>query len=399
MPRRVYDLIEKTCQVEKAIAGSVGQVARRHPCGGNLYLVTGNGFGSWTVQFYDKALKKVRATGLGSAAIVTLAKARDKAANLKADARRGKVPAYRPKCPKIATAAPAAPDDTFGYWADRYLAAKPGEKAWTTDPTYRKTQWLKVLAASLAPMPVASITPADVAAALGIDVEWSAVAKRARLVVETVFSYAAANGAALPKGNPAAVKIIKTISAPKSEDDDDKNHPALPYARVAEFVRSLPDTLAGRCMAFLIHSAGRPGRVRAMDWTQVDLAARTWTIPKTKNGKRIVVPLTDDAIALLGTPGEGPIFPDVDARTLLKFCKGWPSTTPGSTATVAGMRSVASTWAADTHAAVPEPIREMMLWHVKGGIEGRYNRAEHLDARRKLMIDWSAFVTRATAVT
>jgi hypothetical protein len=95
--RRKYDLIERQCQADRAIAASAGQPPRRHPCGGNLYLVAGNGFGSWTVQFWDKGAKTVRAKGLGSAVVMNLPAARTAAADFKSAARKGDVPTHAPK--------------------------------------------------------------------------------------------------------------------------------------------------------------------------------------------------------------------------------------------------------------------------------------------------------------
>lgn len=126
--------------------------------------------------------------------------------------------------------------------------------------------------------------------------------------------------------------------------------PSLPYAKVAEFVRSLPDTMAGRSLRFLILTGTRLGDVLGAEWQHVDLAAQTWLIPKTKNGQPLVVPLTQAMLACIGPAGTGPLFPGVEGRHLGKLCQGWASDMPGRDAVPHGFRSTYSTWRRRTRA-------------------------------------------------
>ena len=56
------------------------------------------------------------------------------------------------------------------------------------------------------------------------------------------------------------------------------------------------------CFRFLILTAARSGEARGATWDEIDLDAKTWTIPgdRMKAGKPHRVPLSDAAIAVLG---------------------------------------------------------------------------------------------------
>jgi integrase len=62
-----------------------------------------------------------------------------------------------------------------------------------------------------------------------------------------------------------------------------------------------------------LFTGARQGNVLTMRWDEIDLRARTWAIPMTKNGKGQVVPLEDQEIAILAdrrTRVDGPwVFP------------------------------------------------------------------------------------------
>ena len=63
-----------------------------------------------------------------------------------------------------------------------------------------------------------------------------------------------------------------------------QHHPALAYADLPAFMAALrqaPD-LTARALEFAILTAARTAEVLMADWSELDLAARTWTVPATQ---------------------------------------------------------------------------------------------------------------------
>ena len=55
------------------------------------------------------------------------------------------------------------------------------------------------------------------------------------------------------------------------------------------------------CFRFLVLTAARSGEAREAVWSEMDLEARTWTVPaeRMKSNREHVVPLSDGALAVL----------------------------------------------------------------------------------------------------
>jgi integrase len=339
VPRNPMPEIKRQDDVKPAVVLSRTGGPAKYKAGDGLYLITRRGHGFWQYQFRQGA--SMRSKGFGSACKVTMATAHKAREKLRYELEHGLV--ALPHSTAVASAPVAG--DTFGYWVARYLANEPAAKtgkAWTEDKRYRVGRWLNELGAKLLPLPVSAVTPLAIMQALGLDATCTATADRARRIVLEVLAYS--------RGE---------IGAAKPEDHGKARQPSLPYARVAEFVRSLGHTVPERSLRFLILTGVRASDVIEAEWQHVDLAARTWLIPETKNGQPLVVPLTQAMLACLGMPGTGRVFPDVRGRQWGKLCKGWASDTPGREAVPHGFRSTFSTWAAD-NTSYPEDVREMV---------------------------------------
>jgi len=84
-----------------------------------------------------------------------------------------------------------------------------------------------------------------------------------------------------------------------------------------ELTRILPalrESAGGRCrdLRFLLLTLARRSEAASAEWGDIDMVARTWTIPRTKNGQPHVVPLSNQAVELLREIGPGksnePVF-------------------------------------------------------------------------------------------
>ena len=149
-------------------------------------------------------------------------------------------------------------------------------------------------------------------------------------------------------------------------------------------------------------TAARSGEVRLATWDEIDVDAAGWTVPaermKAKRPHR--VPLSDAALDVLQqarryVDGSGLVFPSVRGKalsdmTLSKLVKelqidGVPH----------GFRSSFRDWCGDT--GQPRELAEMALAHAIRGVEGAYARSDLFERRRRLMADWAAYLSGASA--
>ena len=199
-----------------------------------------------------------------------------------------------------------------------------------------------------------------------------------------------------------------TIEAlPSNRRRGDRNHfKSLPYPQVTAFIRELRDdhgSLTVRlAFEFLILTATRSSEVLLAKWKEVDLEARTWTIPgeRTKAERAHRVPLAPRCVEILEEMQRRSdvrtyVFPGRKAdlslsymafRTTLRRMKR-------TDCTAHGFRSSFRVWSAEcTH--YPREVCEAALAHVlKDRVEAAYRRTDLFERRRQLMEDWAAFLS------
>ncbi len=160
----------------------------------------------------------------------------------------------------------------------------------------------------------------------------------------------------------------------------------------------------------LILTGQRRGEVAGMSWDEVDLTAKTWTIPaaRAKNGREHKVPLSSQAVAILeALPriGGGFVFTTTGDTSVSGFSRGKARLDAAIKALNNGValdawalhdirRSVASGLA---RIGVNLPVIERLLNHVSGsfgGIVGVYQRHDFADAMRDAMTRWGLHVER-----
>ena len=225
---------------------------------------------------------------------------------------------------------------------------------------------------------------------------------RIRQKLEAIFSFAEIEGLCI--GNPArGLQKILTKPQPKSQN-------SLPISELPEFLKKIyADTGASKttslAMKFLILTFVRTSELRFADWMEFDIDSTEplWVIPaeRMKMRKTHHVPLSRQAVSILeemqqysGT--EGYVFPQVynqkkamSENTLLYFSNrlGYAGRN-----TIHGFRSVASTVLNESRKWQPDVI-ELQLSHQESNkVRKAYNRAEHLDERRKMMEWWSDYI-------
>ncbi len=155
-----------------------------------------------------------------------------------------------------------------------------------------------------------------------------------------------------------------------------------------------------RALEFAILTAARSGEVRGATWGEIDLHAKTWTVPadRMKAGKEHRVPLPEQALAIFESlPGGAPtdiIFQAPRGGTLSDATLSAVLRRMKVDAVPHGFRSTFRDWSAEM-TAYPHELAEMALAHSVGNkVEAAYRRGDMFEKRRRMMSDWAAFCSR-----
>ncbi len=367
----------------------------RYGDGGGLYLVVGpTGTRKWVYRFSWNG--RVTETGLGSAHDVSLAEAREDAAEKRKLVKAGINPIEARR--EAARRAMALP--TFGEVADDYIASKASE--WRNDK--HAAQWrmtLETYAAPLRGLPVDKIGVAEILSVLQpVWQEKPETASRLRGRLEHVLDAAKAKGHRTGE-NPARWRGHLDKLLPKRQRLTRGHFDAMPYEDVPAFMESLRqrEGMAALVLEFLILTAARSGEVYGARWSEIDLVAAVWTVPaeRTKPGRVHRVPLSKSALAILekvATARTGDlVFPGArsDKQLSTMAMEMLLRRMKVTGATVHGFRSSFRDWAGNETSFARE-VAEAALSHVIGDkAEQAYRRGDALEKRRELMEAWASF--------
>ena len=362
--------------------------------GGGLYLlVAPGGSKSWMLRTVVMGTR--RDIGLGSVTLVTLAEARDEARRLRKIARDDGDPLAERRRRIVPTFEVAAKDVHTAH-----AAAFKNDK-------HRK-QWIASLGdvfKTLGSRRVDAITSADILAALSPT--WLTRPETSRRVLQRVaviFEWCKAQGYCQGDNPTQGVKKV----LPKHRLTND-HHAALPFQQVPAFVQALRASGAGEVVKlafeFTILSATRTSETLNASWDEIDLQAKTWTIPgsRMKSGVEHRVPLSKRSVEILKQTklltGGGPyVFPGRHERKPLSNMVFLMSLRrmKRDDLTAHGFRSSFRDWAAE-RTNVPRAVCEAALAHtLRDKTEAAYNRTDLFDRRRDLMASWSDFSTTQT---
>lgn len=370
--------------------------------GGGLYLeVDDNGGRRWKLRLTVN--RRRRDFGLGPVHKVTLAQARTRAAEYRAQAYQGIDPSDSRKAKRKALAAPS-----FEKAAQEVHRARI--KGWSNGK--HVDQWLNTLRDHAFPIvgskPVNTIgTPEVLAVLTPIWLTKPETARRVRQRIKVVLEWARAAGY---RSGDNPVDLIGD-ALPKVSKSRIEHHAALPFDEVSAFLRALRDGQAEAVtkLAFelLILTASRTIEIRRADWQHIDWDARLWTRPAEhmKARREHAVPLSDRAIEVLtaarelsGRTAEGLIFREAKTGRGLsenRFLNARDALGYGEHCTPHGFRSSFRDWAAET-TNFPAEVVEMALAHtIKSKTEAAYRRGDLLAKRRELMEAWAAYVGKS----
>lgn len=190
----------------------------------------------------------------------------------------------------------------FGAFADDFIEAQAS--SFRNDKHI--AQWKMTLTKYAKPIrrkPIDDITTDDILSIL--NPIWKSkheTANRLRGRIERVLNAAKVRG--LRSGeNPAQWRGHLELILPKQPKLKRGHFAAMHYKELPDFIVDLSrrDGMATLALQFLILAACRSGEVRHMEWADINLNNKTWTIPaeKMKAGKEHRIPLTSHMISIL----------------------------------------------------------------------------------------------------
>lgn len=368
-------------RIERFDAGAPGLALR----------VTDRGVKSWSVYF--RLHGKHRRSTIGTYPDIGVAEARERAGEIKKQAKQGVDPKVAADAEQAAAQAGA---QTFGAIAEKYIKREcPGlRRGWEVERIIRRE-----LMPGWRPRPIADL--------------------RKRDAIQLT-------DALIDAGKPAAAhrlfEIIRRIGRWASRRDEIDFNPFAdmdpPVAKVMRDRVLKPDEIGpvwsawstmgypfGPLGKLLLTTMQRLNEVARMEWPEIDRDNRVWIIPatRTKNGRETEVALSSLALEIIDTlprftegefvfttqKGERPVsgFSKMKSRTDdLSGVNNWR---------LHDLRRTARTGLAEI--GVPEIIAEKVLNHAERNVLARiYNRHEYADEKRQALERWA---TRLREIT
>jgi integrase len=392
-----------------------------------LYLqIAKGGSKSWIFRFMLDG--RPRKMGMGSVHTVSLAKARERAAEHRLKLLDADDPIELRRAEKMAKRAAETTALSFKEAAEQYIKAH--RASWKN--VKHADQWEATLKTYAYPVfGDLAVSRVDVALVMKVlEPIWytkTETASRVRGRIESVLDWAKARH--LRDGeNPARWKghLDKLLPA-RSKVAKVGHQPALPYPEIGSFMQDLRgmEGVSPRALEFAILTASRAEAAIGALWQEIDFGSGMWTIsPARMKGQKGAskehrVPLSTRVVELLkslpredgnvhvfvgGRKGEplsdaamGATIKRMHAAGLKAGRGGWVDPKEldkkGNAKVVVphGFRSTFRDWGSE-QTAYPNEMLEMALAHtVANKVEAAYRRGDMVEKRRRLMEDWATF--------
>lgn len=373
----------------------------RHADGQGMYLlVTDAGQKYW--RFDYRFLGKYKTLALGVFPDTTLAMARSKRAEARTLLASDLDPSVAKR--KAKAAAKQKQDNTFQSVAEKWLETTASQRKANTDTKLKS--WLsRDVLPQLGHLPISEIKTTDILVALR-KMEARGVydsVLRVKQIISRIMKFAVRE--ALVERDPTY-----ELQGP----DTFKSKPTKHHAAITD-----PKAFGGLLRAIagyeghLVTKAAlqlspmlfvRPGELRAMEWSEVDLENATWSIPghRMKMSNDHIVPLSTQAVVLLTqlsliTGRHKLVFPSIkgEGRPISENTLNAALNSigyDGSLHRAHGFRASARTML-DEQLGFPAHIIEHQLAHAVKDANGRaYNRTSYLEERKKMMQIWANYL-------
>ncbi|WP_324614865.1 tyrosine-type recombinase/integrase [Hyphomicrobium album] len=336
-----------------------------------------------------------RDVGLGSASEVSLAEARERAAERRKDVREGRDPVAAQRAAR--TSIPTFRDAAEQEHQRRCKGWRDGK---------HRDQWINTLRQhafrKIGDRLVSDVTMADVLDVLTpIWLAKAETARRVRQRLRVVLERARV------AGHRDGINPVDAIGAAlQKQPRRSRHHAAVPYADMPALMRRLHasngDGLVRLALEFTILTAMRTGEVLGARWEEIDLPTATWTIPAERMKVEVEhrVPLSDRCVEMLRlaralAPKSELVFPSRKRRgePLSDMAMLMHLRRLGRSETVHGFRSSFRDWAAEETNFQPQVCEAALAHQVENRVEGAYRRGDLFAKRRELMKAWERFIT------
>lgn len=355
---------------------------------------------SWLYIYTSPETRKVRSMGLGSCDVISLKEARELAKAARRLVTLGRDPIEHRKVTVAAEAAERlrleASTMTFEACAEQYLKTHAG--SWKNPKhvaQYRET--LSRACKAFGQVNVAEIDTPMIAKFLEpIWLRTNETGSRLRGRIEKVLDWAKARKFRSGE-NPARWRghLEHLLTARPAA----QHHSAMPVAELPAFMARLREreSMSARALELLILTATRTSETIEAQWSEIDLDAKTWTIPaeRMKAGREHVVPLSDRAveiIAALPRLGEHVFASKIEGKPLSNMAmrellKGMDA----NGYTPHGFRSTFTDWVGE-HTEFDKEVRGHALAHsLPDKVDAAYRRGTSFKKRVLLMQLWANY--------
>jgi integrase len=337
---------------------------------------------SWVVQYRVGAQQ--RRESLGDVRKVEYVEARKIAKQRFAQARLGVDPgAEKPTSPP------------FGKVVELYLASRQDRRPETLRQAkhHLRTAW-----ASLHRKPLASIGRAEVAALLEEmkQTRGLTAAARARARLSALCAWA------IKRGMLEANVVIGTENPAAEIPTRDR---VLEDWELAAILAACGDNTFGWIIQLLVLTGCRADEIAGLRWEEVDLDSGALTIPglRVKNARTLVLPLPEQALAILRTipRREGCEFVFPSSRGT-KF-SSWSTSKASLDTRIARDRgALLNPWRVHDirrtmrtglgRLGIPPHVAELVINHTPGGVQAIYDRHKYQPEIKAALVAWAAHV-------
>jgi len=363
---------------------------------GLTLLVKPDGAKSW--RFRYRYAGKENMLGFGNWPEVSIAEARDLRDAARAQLRAGIDPSGARRETRAAREAAAV--NTFEAVAEDWIEANKAK--WIPSQIERiRSSLARDMLPALGKRPIAEITAAEVLAVVK-RVEARGALEQATRVLQRMTAIFARGVQTLHRRDNPARELRGVVKSHRVE-----HRPALPLDQFADFLKRLDgtgaDAVTKAAMLLIILTACRVNEILRGNWSEIDMDARVWRIPaeRTKMHRAHDVPLSTQAYALLKgirplASKTGLVFPSpmkpghpIHNNALLLYLRrmGYMA----GSITVHGFRATFSTWANES-GYDPDVIERCLAHQERNAVRRAYNRAQHLEDRRKLLQAWADMI-------
>ena len=349
---------------------------------------------------------KRRSMGLGGFPDVTLTQARDAARQARAKVKLGIDPIDEARANVSQLKAQQSTAFTFEQCARACKLAK--EPEWKS--IVHGKQWINTMQTYAFPV-MGSVLVRDIELAHVMAVLqpiWrtkTSTAERLRGRIEVTLDWAKTSGYRDGE-NPARWRghLSNLLATPKKIKNE-QHYAAVPVWEMGAFMDDLKshEGMGARALEFAALTAARSGEVRGALWSEINLKAKMWTVPKERMKNKIEhrKPLSDAAVELLESLERfvgtdlvflSPTGKKLSDMTLSQLMRRMAyQAVDGRLCVPHGLRSTFRDWAAE-YTSYAKEIAEACLAHANADkTEAAYLRSDVIEKRIRLIGEWSKF--------